>query len=121
MKIGKNIIELIRDDPKLQAVTPPSFSWVQSRLVQAQYWHDPLDEPLYQKGSYFLAEINNEVVSRIFVDHADTVIENPNKDRLGLQVLNKTGRLHFLAVDGDHLQFTEDWFDDNITKQFLLN
>ncbi|KAF4528127.1 hypothetical protein B566_EDAN016330 [Ephemera danica] len=43
------------------------------------------------------------------------------EDRLGLQVLNKTGRLHFLAVDGDHLQFTEDWFDDHITKQFLVN
>lgn len=31
-------------------------------------------------------------------------------DRLGLQTLNATGRLHFLEMDGDHLQFTEDEF-----------
>lgn len=36
------------------------FSWVQDFLVQATYWHDPLNENLYRKHSKFLADINNE-------------------------------------------------------------
>ncbi|XP_050523420.1 palmitoyl-protein thioesterase 1 isoform X2 [Daktulosphaira vitifoliae] len=31
-------------------------------------------------------------------------------DRIGLKELEETGRLHFLAIPGDHLKFTEDWF-----------
>ncbi|CAH1105324.1 unnamed protein product [Psylliodes chrysocephalus] len=33
---------------------------VQKTLVQATYWHDPLDEATYKKESTFLADINNE-------------------------------------------------------------
>jgi len=33
---------------------------VQKRLVQAQYWHDPLNEDLYKAASIFLADINQE-------------------------------------------------------------
>ncbi|CAK1586030.1 unnamed protein product [Parnassius mnemosyne] len=36
------------------------YSWVQHSLVQATYWHDPLDEIMYKKSSQFLADINNE-------------------------------------------------------------
>lgn len=36
------------------------FSWVQKLLVQATYWHDPLQENLYKTNSIFLADINNE-------------------------------------------------------------
>lgn len=34
--------------------------WVQRFLVQATYWHDPLNEEEYKKYSTFLADINNE-------------------------------------------------------------
>lgn len=37
--------------------------FVQSRLVQAQYWHDPLDEDKYRKHSRFIADINQEVTT----------------------------------------------------------
>lgn len=33
---------------------------VQKSLVQATYWHDPMQEEVYQSGSTFLADINNE-------------------------------------------------------------
>ena len=33
---------------------------VQKTLIQAQYWHDPLNNDLYLKYSNFLADINNE-------------------------------------------------------------
>nr|AHH80648.1 thioesterase-Ap [Antheraea pernyi] len=35
-------------------------SWVQSSLVQATYWHDPLNEAAYKQNSIFLADINND-------------------------------------------------------------
>uniref|UniRef100_A0A4W5MBF4 Palmitoyl-protein thioesterase 1 n=1 Tax=Hucho hucho TaxID=62062 RepID=A0A4W5MBF4_9TELE len=35
---------------------------VQKHLVQAQYWHDPLNDDLYKKHSLFLADINQERV-----------------------------------------------------------
>lgn len=35
--------------------------YVQSRLVQAQYWHDPLNEEKYKSHSKFIADINQEV------------------------------------------------------------
>jgi len=31
--------------------------------VQAQYWHDPLNDDLYKKHSLFLADVNQERVS----------------------------------------------------------
>ena len=34
--------------------------FVQSTLVQAQYWHDPIHAEQYVEKSQFIAEINNE-------------------------------------------------------------
>ena len=36
------------------------MSCVQFSLVQAEYWHDPLNEEEYREKSVFLAEINQE-------------------------------------------------------------
>lgn len=33
---------------------------MQAKLVQATYWHDPLNEDKYRNHSTFLADINNE-------------------------------------------------------------
>uniref|UniRef100_A0A1B6BZS0 Palmitoyl-protein thioesterase 1 n=2 Tax=Clastoptera arizonana TaxID=38151 RepID=A0A1B6BZS0_9HEMI len=41
------------------------------------------------------------------------------EDRLGLKDLYTQGRLKFLSVPGDHLQFTDDWFRETIVNQFL--
>ena len=35
-------------------------SWIQDTLVQAQYWHDPLNNEAYRTKSLFLADINND-------------------------------------------------------------
>ncbi|EOA92763.1 Palmitoyl-protein thioesterase 1, partial [Anas platyrhynchos] len=32
------------------------------------------------------------------------------EDRLGLQEMDKAGKLLFLGVEGEHLQFSEQWF-----------
>uniref|UniRef100_A0A8D8UP94 Palmitoyl-protein thioesterase 1 n=1 Tax=Cacopsylla melanoneura TaxID=428564 RepID=A0A8D8UP94_9HEMI len=36
------------------------WSWIQDSFVQAEYWHDPMNEAEYSAGSVFLADINNE-------------------------------------------------------------
>lgn len=36
------------------------FRFIQNNFVQAEYWHDPLQEDDYKKYSIFLADINNE-------------------------------------------------------------
>lgn len=41
------------------------------------------------------------------------------EDRLGLQAMNATGRLHFLATVGDHLQIDEPWLIKNVIDVFL--
>ncbi|KAG9492960.1 hypothetical protein GDO78_001093 [Eleutherodactylus coqui] len=126
---------------------------VQEHLVQAEYWHDPLNEDQYRNGSIFLADINQErgvnesyrsnlqtlekfvmvkFLKDTMVDPADsewfgfyrpgqsketiTLQESSlyTEDRLGLRKMDKAGKLVFLAAAGDHLQFSEEWFNENI-------
>lgn len=42
------------------------------------------------------------------------------EDRLGLKILHESGKVHFLSVPGNHLQFGESWFVDNIIKTYLI-
>lgn len=133
--------------------------WIQSFQVQAEYWHDPLDEALYLSNSAYIADINNarplknatykanlaslkNFVMVMFSE--DTVVipresswfgfYEPGQDRiitplrkskiyiedwLGLRSLDAAGRLHFLSTVGNHLQFTDSWFEQIIIKQFL--
>ncbi|XP_045159476.2 palmitoyl-protein thioesterase 1-like isoform X2 [Mercenaria mercenaria] len=134
------------------------LSEIQDRLVQAEYWHDPLNEDEYRTKSVFLADINQEQsVNQTYRNNLmklknmvlvkflqDTMVEpresewfgyyvpgqdkklytlfdSPlyTQDKLGLKSLNATGRLHFLTSNTDHLQFTEQWFIDNILDKFL--
>jgi len=41
------------------------------------------------------------------------------EDWLGLQAMNATGKLHFLATVGDHLQVDEQWLIKNVINVFL--
>lgn len=46
------------------------LSWVQKLLVQATYWHDPLNEALYKNDSTFLSDINNErTINQTYIDN----------------------------------------------------
>uniref|UniRef100_A0A914WAB8 Palmitoyl-protein thioesterase 1 n=1 Tax=Plectus sambesii TaxID=2011161 RepID=A0A914WAB8_9BILA len=133
-------------------------SFVQSSIVQAEYWHDPLNEKEYREKSVFLADINNELVYKdaykqnllklnnfllvmftqdgmvvpresewfgFYQENNDKVLvamENTTlytEDRIGLRTLNQSGRLHFLSVDGDHLQISDATFISEIINKFL--
>ncbi|KAJ8664775.1 hypothetical protein QAD02_006437 [Eretmocerus hayati] len=132
--------------------------YIQEKFVQAEYWHDPLKESIYKKGSVFLADINNELhVNESYRENLkklknfvmvkfekDSMVEprisewfgfyKPGQaveietlhesnlykeDRLGLKEMDAAGKLHFLSVDGNHLQFTDEWFTNNIIDKFL--
>lgn len=131
--------------------------WIQKSVVQAQYWHDPLDQESYQKNNIFLADINNEGLHKNYTYKKNLIslknfvlvkFKNDNmvqpaesqwfefynlnksivplressiylEDRIGLKILDETNRLHLLEVDGDHLQFTDEWFVQNIIIKFL--
>lgn len=133
--------------------------YIQSFQVQAEYWHDPLNEALYLANSAYIADINNarplknatyrenlaslqNFVMVMFSE--DTVVQpresswfafyTPGQDKvvlplrksrlytedwLGLRVLDVAGKLHFLSTKGNHLQFTDSWFEQSIIKPFL--
>merc|ERR1712038_343444 len=142
-----------------KAVTQGAYiSWVQERVVQAQYWHDPLAEWRYRRNSVFLADINQENgVNQAYKDNlkklnalvlvrfnqdsmvipldsqwfgyykpgsnseTQTLQESDlyKEDKLGLKEMDKQGKIHFLELDGDHLQFSTKWFIDNILRKYL--
>ena len=44
--------------------------WIQKFLIQAQYWHNPMDEALYKRSSIFLADLNQEnVIKKEYKDN----------------------------------------------------
>ncbi|KOB72694.1 Palmitoyl-protein thioesterase 1 [Operophtera brumata] len=97
------------------------IKWVQESLVQATYWHDPLDEATYQTNSEFLSDVNNELaINQTYVDNLSTlhslVLVKFNSDTMKM---DKAGKLIFLSTDGDHLRMSDVWFIDNIVKPYL--
>lgn len=134
--------------------------FVQKTVVQAQYWHDSLNEKEYKAKSLFMADINQEnFFNKTYKDNLirlkklvlvkfnnDSVVvpresewfgffnpgqdktlykmeESPlyTSDKIGLKVLNNCRKIDQLAVDGDHLQFTDEWFKQNIVRKYLDN
>lgn len=135
------------------------LSYIQTTLVQAQYWQDPLDQAAYISENIFLPDINNALPVKnntykanlaslnafVMVKFTQDSMVQPREsewfefyapgqdteivplrnstlyqeDWLGLAKLDTAGRLHFLEVDGDHLQFTVPWFLESIVQPYL--
>jgi len=128
---------------------------IQSRLVQAEYWHDAEDEASYKSKNIFLPDLNNEItINQDYKNRLksldkfvlvrfnnDTMVQPVSsewfgfyakgqaeievsleetelykQDRLGLKEMNENGKLVFLQTDGEHLQFSESWFIENILQ-----
>lgn len=137
-----------------------AYLWyIQNSLVQASYWHDPLEENAYRQKNIFLADINNENIintkykenlqklqALILVKFENDTMVDPvetewfgfyksgqaeevqelqqsklyNEDWLGLRAMEMNGKIQYLSLPGDHLQFTDVWFIDNIIKKYLM-
>jgi len=57
---------------------------------------------------------------------ADVILplrESPlyTEDRIGLKTLDEAGRLVFMAIEGNHLEFSRQWFIDEIVNVYLTN
>lgn len=135
------------------------FKLIQEKLIQAGYWHNPLQEDEYKHYNLFLADINNELninetyktnlknlMSIVLVKFDNDTMVQPiesewfgfykpgqnkeieslqesslyQEDRLGLQEMDMLGKIHFLSVEGNHLQFTDTWFIENIVEKYLM-
>jgi len=133
-------------------------SWIQDKLVQAEYWHDPANLEEYRSASVFLADINQErtpnpvykqnlmklknfVMVKFLRDsmvqpresewfgfykegdiHAIETLQESRlyqEDLLGLKQMDADGKLHFLSVDGDHLQIS-DTFLEMLVNKFIV-
>jgi len=130
--------------------------WIQRMLVQAQYWHDPLDDATYRQKSLWIADINNDkdvknatykdnltkLTNLVLVRFTEDTVVDPRgsewfswykpgdvttmlplnqtqlyiEDWIGLKELDTTGRLRLMEVVGNHLQMTEEAFDEIIEK-----
>jgi len=135
--------------------------FVQSFLVQAEYWQDPLDEQEYLEDCVFLPDINNQGTNKnetykknleslnnfVMVKFTeDTMVQpiesewfgfyTPGQDKnitplresqlyiedwIGLKTLDENKKLVFLSVVGDHLQFTDTWFNNTIIWGYLFD
>jgi len=133
---------------------------LQSHLVQAEYWQDPLNHQRYVEKSQFIAEINNEppydnkeyaenlkkLEGLVLVKFTEDSMVEPREsshfefyeegsgktkvplrdsplyteDRLGLKTLDEAGKLVTLDCPGDHLQFTDAWFTENIIHPYFV-
>jgi len=95
--------------------------WIQSRLVQAQYWHDPLDEDTYEKYSLFLSGINNakKVKNETYKDNftklqklvlvkfdQDSVVDPRGTEWFGYY---KPGQGKVMIPYNETNLYTEDW------------
>lgn len=96
-------------------------NWIQSRLVQAQYWHDPLDEETYRKYSQFLSGINNakESKNQTYKDNLtklhklvlvkfnqDSVVDPRGTEWFGYY---KPGQGKIMLPYNETSLYTEDW------------
>jgi palmitoyl-protein thioesterase len=41
------------------------------------------------------------------------------EDRIGLKALDEAGKLVFMETEGDHMEFTTEWFVENIVKVYF--
>ena len=84
-------------------------------FVMVKHNQDSMVEP--RESSHF----------EFYVPGQATVIlplrESPlyTEDRIGLKSLDEAGRLHLMEVEGNHLEFTRQWFIDNIINVYLKN
>jgi len=84
-------------------------------LVLVKHIQDSMVEPRESEHFEFYMPGQSEVIlplreSPIYVE-----------DRIGLKALDESGRLHLLEVEGNHLEFSRQWFIDNIINVYLNN
>jgi len=84
-------------------------------FVMVQFLNDTMVQPKESEWfGFYVAGQDKEVF---------TLQDSPlyQEDWLGLKELDESGKLHFIGTEGNHLQFTEEWFINTIVWPFLNN
>ncbi|KAL7647922.1 UNVERIFIED_CONTAM: hypothetical protein RMT77_001532 [Armadillidium vulgare] len=84
-----------------------------SNLVMVKFLQDSMVVPRESEWFGFYAPGQDEIVLPL----RNTTLYQ--EDRLGLKILDEAGKLQFLTVDGDHLDFSDEWFVENIVDTYL--
>ena len=83
--------------------------------TKVMVWQDSMVEP--RESSHFEFYTPGQ---------ADVILplrESPlyTEDRIGLKTLDEAGRLVLMEVEGNHLEFSRQWFIDEIVNVYLTN
>lgn len=83
-------------------------------LVLVKFDNDTMVEPVESEWFGFYKSGQTEEVQQL------QETELYQQDWLGLRAMDMAGKIHYISMPGDHLQFTIDWFIENIIKQYLM-
>ncbi|XP_033214610.1 palmitoyl-protein thioesterase 1 [Belonocnema kinseyi] len=83
-------------------------------FVLVKFNQDTMVEPLESEWFGFYKPGQSKVIQTL--QESDLYKE----DRLGLKEMDEQGKIHFLSIDGNHLQFSDRWFIENIIKKYLI-
>lgn len=99
-KINENFIE------RLQSL---------ENFVMVKFLNDTIVQPVDTQWFGFYKPGSDQVT--IPLEESEIFI----KDKLGLKKMKEEGKLKFIAIEGNHLQFDKEWFVKNIVDVYLRN
>jgi len=84
-----------------------------TNLVLVKFLNETIVEPKESEWFEFYAPGQENVIV--------SLKESPlyKEDWIGLKTLDEAGKLKFISVEGDHLQFNLKWFQQNIVTPYL--
>ena len=84
-----------------------------NKFVMVKFTEDSMVQPRESEWFGFYAPGQDKVVLSL------QQTELYQQDWLGLKAMDEQGQLVFLAVDGDHLRFSDQWFSNEIIQVYL--
>merc|ERR1712025_90374 len=114
LKKSKFIAEINNEKAEKNSSYAENFSKLED-FVMVKHNQDSMVEP--RESSHFEFYVPGQ---------ADVILplrESPiyTEDRIGLKSLDEGGRLHFMEVEGNHLEFSREWFIENIINVYFKN
>jgi len=108
------IAEINNEKPEKNATYAENLAKLEN-FVMIKHNQDTMVEPKESEHFEYYAPGQAEVI--VPLRESPIYLE----DRIGLKALDEAGRLHFYEVEGDHLQFSRDWFVQEIIRVYLNN
>ena len=108
------IAEINNEKPEKNATYAENLARLEN-FVMIKHDQDTMVEP--RESEHFEFYVPGQAQQILPLKESPLYLE----DWIGLRALDETGRLHFYTVEGDHLEFSREWFVEEIIKVFLSN